>query len=118
MVKFFFPDQLLAKWFIKSLLPSITEDVAKGGFVTKEQAISRAQYLKLIYTQSGMLYDKIPNAPRPAFTIPPPPSSKDSHVDDSVIRSSSTQMASSHLVKHLLFQIKPLIHLIIHLLLK
>ena len=33
MVMTFFPDQLLTEWFIKSLLPSITEDVAKGGIV-------------------------------------------------------------------------------------
>ena len=56
-------------WFIKSLLPSITEDVAKGGVVTEEQFIARAQYLDLIYTQSGMLYEKIPNAPRSNFTV-------------------------------------------------
>ena len=34
MVKTFVPDHLLAEWFIKSLLPSVTEDVAKGGVVT------------------------------------------------------------------------------------
>ncbi len=39
-----------------------------------------------------MLYDKILNEPQPDFIVPPPPSSKDSHVDDSVIGSSSTQM--------------------------
>ena len=33
MVKTFVPDQLLAEWFIKSLLPSITEDVSKVGVV-------------------------------------------------------------------------------------
>ena len=43
MVKTFVPDQVLAEWFIKSLLPSITEDVAKGGIVTKEQVISHAR---------------------------------------------------------------------------
>ena len=42
MVKTFVPDQLLFEWFIKSLLPSITEDVAKGGVVTEEQVIARA----------------------------------------------------------------------------
>lgn len=45
------------------------------------------------YTQSSMLYDEIPNAPKLAFTIPPPPSSKDSHAGDSVIGSLSTQTA-------------------------
>lgn len=49
MVKTFVPDQLLAEWFIKYFLSSITKDVAKGGFVTEEQVISRAQYLDLIY---------------------------------------------------------------------
>ena len=51
MVKIFVPDHLLAEWFINSFFPSITEDVAKGSVVTKEQVISRAQYLDLIYTQ-------------------------------------------------------------------
>ena len=50
MVKTYVPDQLLVEWFIKSLLPSITEGVAKGGVVTEEQVISHAQYLDLIYT--------------------------------------------------------------------
>ena len=50
MVKTFVHDQLLAEWFIKSLLPFITKDVAKGGVITKERVIARAQYLDLIYT--------------------------------------------------------------------
>ena len=61
MVKTYVLDQLLAEWFIKSLLPSITKDVAKGGVVKKEQVIAPAQYLDLTYTQSGTLYDKIPD---------------------------------------------------------
>ena len=92
MVKTYVPDQLLAEWFIKSLLPSITEDMEKGGVVIEEQVISRAQYLDLIYTQSDTLYDKIPNAPRLAFIVPPPPqSSKDSHAGDGDVGSSSMQ---------------------------
>ncbi len=35
-----------------------------GGVVTKEQAISHEEYLELVYSQSGMLYDLIPNTPR------------------------------------------------------
>ena len=50
MVKTFVLDQLLVEWLIKSLLPSITKDVAKGGFVIEDQFITRAQYLDLIYT--------------------------------------------------------------------
>jgi hypothetical protein len=92
MVKTYVPDQLLAEWFIKSLLPAITEDVAKGGVVTEEQVIARAQYLDLVYTQSGTLYDKIPDAPRPEFSIPPPPKSNiDSHAGDGVIGTASAK---------------------------
>ena len=58
-------DQLLDDWFTKSLLPPIAQDVVMGGVVTEEQAISQAQYLDLVYSQSGTLYDLIPQAPRP-----------------------------------------------------
>ena len=68
------------------------EDVAKGGFVTEEQVIAHVQYLDLIYTQSGTLYDKILDAPRPLFSIPPSPkSNKYSHVGDGMIGTTSTK---------------------------
>ena len=35
-----------------------------GACVIKEQAIARAQYLDLVYSQSGTLYDILTNAPR------------------------------------------------------
>ena len=60
LVKVYIPYQICAEWFIKSLLPIITKDVAKGGVVTEEQLISHAQYLDLLYTQSGTLYENIP----------------------------------------------------------
>jgi len=92
MVKTYVPNQLLAEWFIKSLLPSVTENVAKGGVVTEEQVIAHVQYLDLIYTQSGTLYDKIPDATRLEFSIPPPPkSNKDSHAGDGVICMTNTK---------------------------
>jgi len=94
MVKTYVPDKLLAEWFIKYLLPSIIENVAKGGVITEEQVISYAQYLDLIYTQSGMLYDKIPHAPHLNQSIPPPSSNRDSHAGDGVIGSLSMQTAS------------------------
>ena len=34
-----------------------------GGAINKEQAISQAQYLYLVYSQSGTLNDLIPQAP-------------------------------------------------------
>ena len=92
MVKTYVPNHLLAEWFIKSLLPSITEDVAKGGVITEEQVIAPSQYLDLIYTQSGTLYDKIPDTPRPEFSVPPPPkSNNDSHAGDGVISTTNTK---------------------------
>ena len=36
-----------------------------GACVTEEQAISRAQYLDLVYSQSGMLYNILIDVPRP-----------------------------------------------------
>ena len=44
----------------KYLLPPITRDVAMRSAITEEQSISRAQYLDLVYSQFGMLYDLIP----------------------------------------------------------
>lgn len=64
LVKVFIPNQILVEWFVKSLLLKITEDVAKAGVVTEEQVIAQAQYLDLVYTQSGTLHEKIPNLPK------------------------------------------------------
>ena len=36
-----------------------------GGVVMEEQAISHAQYLDLVYSQMGTLYDLLPELPRP-----------------------------------------------------
>ena len=36
-----------------------------GGAVIEDQAINYAQYLNLVYSQSGTLYDLIPHSPRP-----------------------------------------------------
>ena len=73
LIKAPIPDQLLAEWFTKSLLPPIAQYVAMGSSVTEEQAISRAQYLDLVYSQSGTLYDLIPQAPCPSTDPAKPP---------------------------------------------
>jgi hypothetical protein len=44
----------------------IAHDIAMGGVVTEEQTISHAQYLDLVYSQTGTLYDLLPNTPRPS----------------------------------------------------
>ena len=70
-------DQLLIDWFTKYLLSPIARDFSMGGVVTEEYTISRAQYLDLVYSQSGNLYDLSPHAPRhtsdPSRPIMEPP---------------------------------------------
>jgi hypothetical protein len=91
MIKVIIPDILLAEWFTKSLIPLITRDFAMGGVVTEEETIARAQYLDLVYSQSGTLYDLLPNVAQ-ANTDPSKPSSS-SHAD-SVIGFIKTQSTS------------------------
>lgn len=55
LIKFELTNQLLTKWFTKSFVAPIARDIAMGGCVTKEQAIARAQYVDLVYSQSGTL---------------------------------------------------------------
>jgi hypothetical protein len=62
LIKAIIPDHLLAEWFTKSLLPPIAHDVTMGGVVMEEEAIARAQYLDLVYSQFFTLYDLIQNS--------------------------------------------------------
>ena len=59
--------------------------------VTEEDVIRCAQHLDLIYSQSGTLYDIIPNAPRPSKDIPR--TTLGTHVDG-MIGSVSTTLVS------------------------
>jgi hypothetical protein len=68
LIKLELPDQLLAECFTKSFVNDIARDIAMGGVVIEEQAISRAQYLDLVYSQMGTLYDLLPDAPHPSTT--------------------------------------------------
>jgi hypothetical protein len=61
MIKVIIPNILLAEWFTKSLLPPIACDVAMGSAVTKEETIALDQYLDLVYSQYGTLYDLLMN---------------------------------------------------------
>jgi hypothetical protein len=91
LIKVTIPDQLLAEWFTKSLLPLISRDITMGGVVTEEKAISQAQYLDLVYSQYGTLYELIPNATHTP-TDPSKPSSM-AHADG-VICTVKTQSTS------------------------
>jgi hypothetical protein len=51
------------------------------GVVTEEKAISRDQYMDLIYSQTDTLYDLIPDAPRLSMNPTPTPPTT-SHATD------------------------------------
>ena len=55
------------------------KDVSTSVVQNEEQAILRAQELDLIYAQSGLLYEIIPNAPRSSFNpkVKPRPHAND-----------------------------------------
>ena len=54
------------------LLPYISKDVSTSGVTNEEEAILRAHQLDLIYSQFGILYEIIPNAPRPTHNVEKP----------------------------------------------
>lgn len=69
LIKFEIVDQLLTEWFKKSFVDPISRDIAMARCVTEEKAITRAQYLDLVYSQSGTLYEMLPDAPRPSSDL-------------------------------------------------
>jgi hypothetical protein len=93
LIKLELPDQLLAEWFTKSFVNEIGKDIAMGGVVTEEQAISRAQYLDLVYSQMGTLYDLLPELPRPG-TSNTSTAPAASHAADGVIGTTHTHSHS------------------------
>jgi hypothetical protein len=86
----------LAEWFTKSFMNEIGKYIAMGGVVTEEQAIIRAQYLDLIYLQTGTLYDFLPKLPRPG-TSSTSTAPATSHAADGVI---GTAHVHSHAVSN------------------
>jgi hypothetical protein len=94
LIKLELPNQLLAEWFTKSFVNNIGHDITMGGVVTEEQAISHAQYLDLIYSQMGTLYDLLPDAPRPS-TSATSTTPAASHTADGVIGTFHAQPHSS-----------------------
>jgi hypothetical protein len=61
------PPTFFLEWFLNSLVPCVSKDVATSRVFSEEEAIMRAQQLELIYSQSGMLYEILPDAPRSNF---------------------------------------------------
>jgi hypothetical protein len=67
----------------------IGKDIAMGGVFTEEQAIIRSQYLDLVYSQTGTLYDLLPELPRPGISSTSN-SPAASHAADGVIGTAHT----------------------------
>jgi hypothetical protein len=57
----------LLEWFLKSLQPPILKGVSTSGVTSEEEAIFKSQQLDIIYAQSGMLYEILPDAPRSKY---------------------------------------------------
>ena len=63
LIKVPVPPTFLLEWFLKSLVPQLSKDVATSRIFSEEEAIMRAQQFELIYSQSGLLYTILPDAP-------------------------------------------------------
>ena len=72
LIKATIPPKFLLEWFLKFLLPYISKDVSISGVTNEEEAILRDQQLDLIYSQSGILYEIIPEAPRLMHNVEKP----------------------------------------------
>jgi hypothetical protein len=64
LIKVPVPLAFMLEWFLKSLVPQLSKDVTMSGVFSEEDTIMRSQQLELIYTQSGLLYKVLPDAPR------------------------------------------------------
>ena len=73
-------------------MPYISKDVSTSGVTNEEEAILKAQQLDLIYSQSGILYEIIPEASRPMHNVEKPKPGP--HVDGVVGSVNSTTIES------------------------
>jgi hypothetical protein len=64
LIKVQVPSIFLLEWFLKSLVPYLSKDIETSGVFSEEEVIMRAKHRELIYSQSGLLYDIFPYAPR------------------------------------------------------
>ena len=53
-------------------MPYISKDVSTSRVTNEEEAILKAQQLDLIYSQFGILYEIIPDAPWPTHSVEKP----------------------------------------------
>ena len=72
LIKSNIPRELLLECFVKYLFPYISKDVSTSSMTSKEEAILRAQHMDLIYSQSRILYEIIPEAPWSTHSVNKP----------------------------------------------
>ena len=97
LVKAKITDQLLADWFIKSLLPKITQDVSMLGSIIEEHLICHSQHLDIIHSQANTLCNINPHSPWTSNDKRPPPSRH--HANDVV--GSVSSIAKNQLASHI-----------------
>jgi hypothetical protein len=66
-IKAYIPLEFLLEWFLKPLQPYISKDVSTSRVTSEEEEILKSQHLDLVYVQSGMLYEILPNASRSRY---------------------------------------------------
>jgi hypothetical protein len=62
LIKAYISPKFLLEWFLKYLFPYNSKDVSTSRVTSKEKSIFKSQQLDLIYAQSGMLNEILPNA--------------------------------------------------------
>jgi hypothetical protein len=63
LIKVSVPPALLLEWFLNSLVPQLSKDVATLGVFSDKETIMRGQQLELIYSRFGLLYGVFPYVP-------------------------------------------------------
>jgi hypothetical protein len=99
LINAYIPLKLFLEWFLKSLLPYILKDVSTSNVTSKEEAIFKNQQLDIIYAQSGMLYEILPDALRSNYD---PRKNPEPHADGimSFVNVKSAELVTSYF-KHL-----------------
>jgi hypothetical protein len=64
LIKAYIPPEFLLEWFLKSLQLYISKDVSTSKVTYEEEVIFKDQQLDLLYAQSQMSYEILPDAPR------------------------------------------------------
>ena len=86
----------MLEWFLKSLFPYISKDVSTSGVTSEEESTFKAEQLDLIYAQSGMLYEILPDAPQSNYD---PRQNPEPHVDGIIgsANDKSTELVTNQL---------------------